>query len=75
MIWSTRPDGYHDYFNDRWYEYTGVPYGSTDAQAWSGMFHPDDREMARRVWSHSLDTGNHITSSTACGIVPVSIAG
>jgi PAS domain S-box-containing protein len=57
MIWSTRPDGYHDYFNDRWYEYTGVPYGSTDAQAWSGMFHPDDREMARRVWSHSLDTG------------------
>ena len=19
MIWSTRPDGYHDYFNDRWY--------------------------------------------------------
>ena len=25
MIWSTRPDGYHDYYNDRWYEYTGVP--------------------------------------------------
>ncbi|UUY00863.1 PAS domain-containing protein [Sphingomonas sp. J315] len=25
MVWSTQPDGYHDYYNDRWYEYTGVP--------------------------------------------------
>ena len=24
MIWSTRPDGFHDYYNDRWYEFTGV---------------------------------------------------
>ena len=32
MIWSTRPDGYHDYYNDRWYEYTGVPQGSTDGE-------------------------------------------
>lgn len=26
MVWSTLPDGYHDYYNDRWYEFTGVPY-------------------------------------------------
>ena len=25
MVWSTRPDGYHDYYNRRWYEFTGVP--------------------------------------------------
>src|SRR5690606_7583061 len=30
MIWSTRPDGFHDYFNERWYEFTGAPAGSTD---------------------------------------------
>lgn len=46
MIWSTRPDGYHDFYNDRWYEYTGVPVGSTDGEAWNGMFHPDDQERA-----------------------------
>ena len=57
MIWSTTPDGHHDYFNDRWYEYTGVPYGSTDGEAWNGMFHPDDRERAWEVWRHSLATG------------------
>lgn len=57
MIWSTRPDGYHDYFNQRWYEFTGVPVGSTEGEAWSGMFHPDDQERAWSVWHRSLATG------------------
>jgi PAS domain S-box-containing protein len=57
MIWSTRPDGFHDYYNDRWYEYTGVPYGSTDGEGWSGMFHPEDQKRAWAVWRHSLVTG------------------
>jgi PAS domain S-box-containing protein len=57
MIWSTRPDGFHDYYNDRWYEYTGVPYGSTDGLAWNGMFHPEDQKRAWAVWRHSLQTG------------------
>ncbi len=58
MVWSTLPDGFHDYYNARWYEFTGVPTGSTDGEAWSGMFHPDDRERARARWRHSLETGD-----------------
>jgi PAS domain S-box-containing protein len=57
MVWSTRPDGFHDYYNERWYEYTGVPPGSTDGEAWNGMFHPDDQDRAWQVWRHSLETG------------------
>ena len=57
MIWSTLPDGYHDYYNQRWYDFTGVPPGSTDGEAWSGMFHPDDQERAWARWRHSLATG------------------
>ena len=57
MVWSTRPDGYHDYYNDRWYEYTGVPPGSTDGEAWNGMFHPDDQDRAWATWRHCLATG------------------
>lgn len=57
LIWATQPDGYHDYYNQRWYEYTGVPEGSTDGEAWNGMFHPDDQEHAWGVWRHSLSTG------------------
>jgi PAS domain S-box-containing protein len=57
MIWSTRPDGYHDYFNGRWYEFTGAAEGSTDGDRWNGMFHPDDRERAWTIWRHSLASG------------------
>lgn len=57
MVWSTLPDGYHDYYNARWYEFTGVSYGSTDGEEWNGMFHPDDQERAWARWRHSLTTG------------------
>lgn len=57
MVWSTRPDGFHDYFNARWYEFTGVPAGSTDGEGWNDIFHPDDQERARARWRQSLATG------------------
>lgn len=57
MVWSTLPDGFHDYYNARWYEFTGVPDGSTDGEAWNGMFHPDDQPRAWSRWRHSLETG------------------
>ncbi|NJS14266.1 MAG: PAS domain-containing protein [Sphingopyxis sp.] len=57
MVWSTLPDGFHDYYNARWYEFTGVPEGSTDGAGWNGMFHPDDQPRALERWQHSLTTG------------------
>lgn len=57
MVWSTLPDGFHDYYNARWYEFTGVPAGSTDGVGWNGMFHPEDQERAWSVWRQSLQTG------------------
>ncbi|MFM9899709.1 MAG: ATP-binding protein [Polaromonas sp.] len=57
MVWSTLPDGHHDYFNQQWYDFTGVPDGSTDGEGWNGVFHPDDQEHAWARWNHSLATG------------------
>jgi PAS domain S-box-containing protein len=57
MVWSTLPDGWHDYYNEQWYDYTGVPRGATDGAAWNDMFHPEDRERAWAAWRHSLATG------------------
>lgn len=57
MVWSTRPDGHHDYYNARWYEFTGMAAGSTDGAGWNGMFHPDDRERAWNLWHQCLATG------------------
>ncbi len=58
MIWSTRADGYHDYYNDRWYAFTGVPYGTTNGEAWNGLFHADDQKRAWSMWEDCLRTGD-----------------
>jgi PAS domain S-box-containing protein len=57
MVWSARPDGFHDYFNARWYEFTGITPGGTDGHRWNGAFHPDDQGRAWARWRHSLATG------------------
>jgi len=58
MVWSTLPDGFHDYYNARWYEFTGVEVGSTDGEGWNAIFHPEDQPRAWDVWRHSLATGD-----------------
>lgn len=57
MVWSALADGYNDYHNARWYEFTGVPHGATNGSAWNTVFHPDDRERAMEKWQHCLRTG------------------
>ncbi len=59
MVWSTLADGFHDYYNAQWYDYTGVPPGSTDGDAWNDLFHPDDQPRAWERWRQSLATGEH----------------
>ncbi|MFN3512502.1 MAG: sensor histidine kinase [Phenylobacterium sp.] len=57
MVWSTTPDGLHDYYNARWYEFTGAPAGSTDGEGWNAMFHPEDQDRAWEAWRRCLATG------------------
>ena len=57
MVWSALPDGYHDYYNEQWYRYTGMPPGSTNGTGWNDVFHPDDRARAWDAWHDSLASG------------------
>ena len=57
IVWSTLPDGSHDYYNIHWYRFTGVPSGSTDGEGWADLFHPEDQAPAWEVWRRSLETG------------------
>ncbi len=58
FVWTTRPDGYHDYFNQRWYDYTGTTPDVTQGEGWHLPFHPEDVPEAARRWKHSLLTGD-----------------
>lgn len=57
MVWATKPDGYHDFYNKQWYDYTGLDYETTKDNGWSLVLHPEDFERTWQVWRHSLETG------------------
>jgi PAS domain S-box-containing protein len=56
-VWTTDPDGSHDYFSRRTYEYTGATPEQTRGERWLDLLHPDDREPTLARWRHSLRTG------------------
>jgi PAS domain S-box-containing protein len=55
IVWSTTPDGTPDYFNRRWFEYTGLA-GEAD-EAGFAVVHPEDRERVAARWQHALAAG------------------
>ncbi len=57
LVWVTRPDGYHEYYNKAWYDYTGTTYEQVKGAGWNEAFHPDDRVNAATLWQKSLKTG------------------
>ena len=57
MVWATEPNGYHYFYNQGWYQFTGLNYDETKDKGWSLVLHPDDFERAWEVWQYSLETG------------------
>jgi two-component system, chemotaxis family, CheB/CheR fusion protein len=57
MVWATLADGYHDFYNKGWYEYTGLTYEQTKGEGWNAVLHPDDQQRAWELWSRCLKTG------------------
>lgn len=58
IVWTARPDGETDYYNQRWYDFTG--YTRTEALQhdwWLKGLHPDDRGRSLAKWNHSVATG------------------
>ncbi|CAK4030861.1 histidine kinase hhk6p [Lecanosticta acicola] len=58
LIWRTTPTGSHDYFSDRWYDYTGLSPEDSLGEGWVNAFEPKDLEVAVPRWEHSLATGD-----------------
>jgi PAS domain S-box-containing protein len=57
-VWTSRPDGYLDWFNEQVYEYSGAAAGSLDGEAWATIVHPDDLPGAAVRWAAALSSGD-----------------
>ncbi|WP_170151562.1 sensor histidine kinase [Microvirga subterranea] len=57
LVWSARPDGYHDYFNGRWHEFTGLTLDECLGDGWTDTLHPEERAEVLELWRVALETG------------------
>jgi len=70
IVWTARPDGYNDYFNRRWFEYTGLSAEETYDplnQGWpdfasltgssKSAVHEEDQAQYLQQWKEALRSG------------------
>ncbi|MBV9848635.1 MAG: PAS domain S-box protein [Armatimonadetes bacterium] len=57
IVWTARPDGSLDYYNRRWYEYTGLAVEQTQGWGWEPVLHPDDLPPCIDRWTQAVRSG------------------
>jgi len=57
LIHTGRPDGYLDYFNQRWLKYVGLSLKDLRGWAWTAVIHPEDVEGVVEKWRAALTSG------------------
>ncbi|NJO52301.1 MAG: PAS domain S-box protein, partial [Leptolyngbyaceae cyanobacterium RM2_2_4] len=57
MVWTADATGAVNYWNQRWYEYTGLSETESIGLAGANTVHPDDRDRTLEQWSQSTING------------------
>ena len=57
LAWTARPDGFIDYYNRRWYEYTGTTFEDMQGWGWKAIHDPTKLDAVLERWQRSIDTG------------------
>ena len=57
IVWVTRPDGAVEYFNPKWYHFTGRSVDESLGVGWLDVLHPEDRAASEQNWLRATQTG------------------
>jgi two-component system sensor histidine kinase/response regulator len=57
IVWTARPDGGLDYYNQRWFDYTGMTLEETEGWGWAPVLHTDDLQNCIDIWGEAVRTG------------------
>jgi PAS domain S-box-containing protein len=60
IVWTARPDGWIDFANQFWLDFTGMTLEKTQGVGWTAMVHPDDLQRVAQLWTKSLQSGEPI---------------
>lgn len=58
MTWTNLATGEVNFYNQRWYNYTGLSFEQTREWGWQAVVHPDDIGLTTERYTNSLQTGN-----------------
>jgi len=57
MMWSARADGWIDWYNERWFEFTGQTRDEASGWGWQAVHHPEDLPNVLKRWPESIANG------------------
>lgn len=57
LVWTARPDGYIDFLNRRWLEYTGLTLQAASGWGWQSAVCPEDLPGLVEYWRSILASG------------------
>ncbi|SHH11711.1 PAS domain-containing sensor histidine kinase [Flavobacterium defluvii] len=57
IIWTGQPNGFIDYYNKRWYEYTGFQENQFGDSSWAPTIHPDEVSKVVEIWYQCVQNG------------------
>jgi PAS domain S-box-containing protein len=57
LVWTSDANGQCDYFNQRWFDYTGTTFEQSAGSGWQYTIHPDDLAHTIGAWSEAKRIG------------------
>jgi len=60
IVWTARADGWIEYANRFWFQFTGLTLEQTVGSGWAAAVHPDDIQRVAELWTKSLQSGEPI---------------
>jgi PAS domain S-box-containing protein len=57
IVWTACPDGYFEYYNQQWYDFTGSSAELTGDENWKAILHSGDVQLFRDGWSAAVKSG------------------
>jgi PAS domain S-box-containing protein len=57
IVWAARPDGYVDYYNEKWYQFTGISRYFFGDESWMQVVSPEDVERTKQAYYSAINSG------------------
>lgn len=57
IVWTADANGWIDWYNNRWYEYTGQTPEEALGWGWQAVHHPEDFQRVMEVWPRAIAAG------------------